>query len=163
MTVPFERLYAETSRDLLAFLVRRVEEPADAADLLSEVYLVAWRRRGDPPDDARLWLYGVAKNVLAAHRRREAGAARLADRLRSRLVEQHVVQDGDVYVRQVLGMLNGRDRELIELAVYEQLTPDEIATVVGRRPGTVRVQMHRARVRLQELLSADEIASADSR
>jgi RNA polymerase sigma-70 factor (ECF subfamily) len=155
VTVTFEQLYADTRRDLLAFLLRRVEQPADAADLLSEVYLVAWRRRGDPPEQATLWLYGVAKKVLAAHRRRNATDARLSERLRTSLVEQHVLQEGDLYVRQVLGRLNRRDREVMELAVYEQLTPDEIAQVVGRRAGTVRVQMHRARARLQQLLSSD--------
>jgi RNA polymerase sigma-70 factor (ECF subfamily) len=159
VTASFEELYADTSGDLLAFLLRRVEQPADAADLLSEVYLVAWRRRGNPPEQATLWLYGVAKNVLAAHRRRRASDARLSERLGARLVEQHVPQEGDLYVRQVLARLNRRDRELMELAVYEQLTPDEIARVVGRRAGTVRVQMHRARTKLEQLLWADADAA----
>jgi RNA polymerase sigma-70 factor (ECF subfamily) len=155
VTAEFESLYLSTRRQLLAFLLRRVDQPADAADLLSEVYLVAWRRRGEPPDQPVLWLYGVARKVLTARRRRDAVTTKLAARLRAELVEQYAPDEGDLYVRQVLAQLTTRDRELMELAVYEQLTPDEIATVVQRRPGTVRVQMHRARATLRAILDAE--------
>ena len=156
MTSDFEDLYVSTRQSLLAFLLRRVDQPADAADLLSEVYLVAWRRRADPPEEPVLWLYGVARKVLCASRRRQAVSAELAVRLRAQVVEQYAPDEGDIYVRQILAQLQARDRELMELAIYEQLTPGEIATVLRRRPGTVRVQMHRARTRLQALVTSGD-------
>lgn len=152
----FNELYDSTRAGLLSFVLRRVDEPADAADLLSEVYLVAWRRREDVRDDAHLWLFGVARKVLAAHRRRRHAQLDLANRLRAQVVEQYAPGEGDVYVRQVMARLPAGDREVMELAVYEQLTPTEIAIVLGRKPGTVRVRMHRARLRLQQALEDDE-------
>jgi len=152
----FDELYSGTRAGLLGFFLRRVDEPADAADLLSEVFLVAWRRRDDLPDEAHLWLFGVARKVLAAHRRSRHAQMELANRLRAQVVQQYTPGEGDVYVRQVLSRLPARDREVMELAVYEQLTPTEIATVLGRSSGAVRVRMHRARLRLQKSLEDDD-------
>ena len=59
----FEALYATEGRRVLAYALRRTAQPADAADVLAEVFLVAWRRLDDVPAgaEARLWLYGVAR------------------------------------------------------------------------------------------------------
>jgi RNA polymerase sigma-70 factor (ECF subfamily) len=153
----FDELYEGTRSSLLAYFLRRVDEPADAADLLSEVFLVAWRRRDELPEQAHLWLYGVARKVLAAHRRGRRVQYELATRLRAQVVQQYAMAEGDVYVRQVLSRLSARDRELMELVVYEQLTPVEIAVVLGQRAGTVRVRLHRARERLRGALADDVV------
>ena len=87
----FEDLYRRTSASLLAYLLRRTASPQDAADLLAEVYLIAWRRRHSLPraEEQRLWLFGVARNVLASHRRRltrdRGTVVALADELSRRL------------------------------------------------------------------------------
>lgn len=67
----FRRVYLEHFEPLLAYALRRVAHPEDAADVVAETFLVAWRRRHDIPadDEARLWLYGVARRVLANHHR----------------------------------------------------------------------------------------------
>ncbi len=79
----FDALYAAHLRPVLGFAVRRARQPADAADVVAEVFLVAWRRLDDVPpgDRARLWLYGVARGVLANQRRAAARRSRLGDRL----------------------------------------------------------------------------------
>ena len=48
----FETLYAETWRDILGYALRRTAGPEDAADILAEVFTVAWRRRADIPAGA---------------------------------------------------------------------------------------------------------------
>ena len=67
----FEELYAAQYGDLLRYALRRVQEPADAADVVAETWVIAWRRRGDlpPNSERRLWLFGVARRVLANQRR----------------------------------------------------------------------------------------------
>ncbi len=61
----FEALFAANHDDLLRFATRRVGLDA-APDVVADVMLVAWRRRGEhSPVDARLWLVGVAHNVIA--------------------------------------------------------------------------------------------------
>src|SRR5918992_1551637 len=83
----FRRLFADTERELLAYVLRRVDRAEDAADVVAETFLVAWRRMDKVPagDEARLWLYGVARRQLANQRRGELRRSRLADRLRAEL------------------------------------------------------------------------------
>lgn len=61
----FTALFESTHRALLAYAVRRVADPADAADVVAESFLVAWRRIDEVPADARPWMFGVARRVLA--------------------------------------------------------------------------------------------------
>src|SRR5437764_8674339 len=83
----FEQVYVETRAAVLAYLVRRTETAEEAADLLGEVYLVAWRRMEQLPRDAeaRLWLFGVARRLLANHRRRLRTQSELTIALESAL------------------------------------------------------------------------------
>ncbi|GAB3435443.1 hypothetical protein GCM10027517_04600 [Phycicoccus ginsengisoli] len=85
----FSALFERTHPALLGYAVRRVADPADAADVVAETYLVAWRRLDDVPggDEARPWLFGVARRVLANHYRGERRRHALADRLRDSLHE----------------------------------------------------------------------------
>ncbi|MCZ2820941.1 sigma-70 family RNA polymerase sigma factor [Modestobacter sp. VKM Ac-2977] len=157
----FETLFLDTRAPLLGYLTRRA--PAeDAADLLAEVYLIAWRRRTDLPSggERRLWLYGVARRLIAAHHR---AVLRSAESGADVLEEQHPSgptsddRRAEV-VRLVLETLSDLDRELVTLTTWEGLSPAEAASVVGITAGTARVRLHRARSRLarhprlQELL-----------
>jgi len=85
----FTDLFDRTHGPLLAYAVRRVADPADAADVVAETFVVAWRRLDDVPTGqaARPWLFGVARRVLANHYRGERRRLALADRLREQVVE----------------------------------------------------------------------------
>lgn len=68
--------------DLLRYFRRRLA-PEDAADAVAEVMTTAWRRERDLPSDptcARMWLFGIARNVLMHAQRGEVRRSRLADR-----------------------------------------------------------------------------------
>jgi len=156
----FEQIYGETRQPVLAYLLRRTENIDDAADLLSETYLVAWRRIDNLPvgGDARLWLFGVARRLLANQRRRTQTGADLAAALKQTLaVEQPQplpAEREDIGgVLLALAQLSAADRELLLLSGWEELTPTEIATVIGRPAPIVRVRLHRARARLRAKLS----------
>jgi RNA polymerase sigma-70 factor, ECF subfamily len=144
----FEALFRETRAALLGYLTRRA--PAeDAADLLADVYLVAWRRRADLPrgEERRLWLFGVARRLVADHHR---SAAVRAD-VEGAVVPVEPRGDDDprgVAVRAALETLGDLDRELVTLTTWEGLSPAEAARVVGITAGTARVRLHRARARL---------------
>jgi RNA polymerase sigma-70 factor, ECF subfamily len=155
----FERLFRETRSHLLAYLVRRAPTPEEAADLLAETYLIAWRRLEAIPsgDDARLWLYGVARNLLMKSANRRRAGAHLVERLASELRTAQPVQPAGsderaARVRAALAGLREKDRELLMLAAWEGLTPKQIATVMGTSANIVRVRLHRARTRLGKQL-----------
>ncbi|WP_276320735.1 RNA polymerase sigma factor, partial [Phytoactinopolyspora endophytica] len=91
----FEDLFTAESRAVLGYALRRVQVADDAADIVAETFLVAWRRIDDVPQgrDGRLWLYGVARRVCANHVRGDRRRHRLAERLREDLLT-HVDRDG---------------------------------------------------------------------
>lgn len=79
----FEALYAENSPLILAYALRRTDDHADAADVVAETFLAAWRRLDDVPDGdrARMWLYGTARRVLSNHHRGHRRARKLSERV----------------------------------------------------------------------------------
>jgi RNA polymerase sigma-70 factor (ECF subfamily) len=155
----FSELFESTHVALLGYAVRRVADPADAADVVAETYLVAWRRLEDVPvgAEARPWLFGVARRVLANHYRGERRRSALADRLRDSLQQQvHPAPDPDSSLVEALDRLPDDDRELLRLLAWEELAREEIAVVMGLSRATVRVRLHRARARLREAMRAVE-------
>jgi RNA polymerase sigma-70 factor (ECF subfamily) len=147
----FAALFERTHQPLLAYAVRRVAYPADAADVVAETFLVAWRRLDDVPagEEARPWLFGVARRVLANLYRTERRRGALTERLRESLSE--VVGHTEVDLSPVevaMAGLGDDDRELLRLVAWEELARDEIAIVLGVSRATVRVRLHRARQRL---------------
>ena len=150
----FERLYRETRSDLLAYILRRSRNAEDAADVLAETYLIAWQKSERVPkgDRARLWLFGVARNLLmkGANRRQSGNALveRLANELRgAEPVHSPLEDERRDALRAVLAALPVRDREI--------LTPKQIAKVMGTSANVVRVRLHRARARLKRQLELE--------
>lgn len=159
----FRRLYADHFDAVLGFALRRVDRPEDAADVTADTFLVAWRRLAHVPDppETRAWLYGVARRVLANHRRGEGRRSALGDRLRRELAvhvpdtSDDVVQGADVTA--AMRRLSGRDQEVLELHLWEGLEPREIAEVLGLTTVVVRPRLSRARARLREVLGNDPV------
>jgi RNA polymerase sigma factor (sigma-70 family) len=162
----FERIYAANCGPLLGYALRRSRSSDDAADVVAETFLTAWRRLDDVPpgDQARLWLYGVARNVLANHRRGERRRCELSARLRHDLAAGYRDPEytGDLArLRAAFATLAGADRELLSLVAWEGLDHGELAAVFGCSRNAVRIRLHRARSRLAAALAAqDNPASA---
>src|ERR1700735_5412690 len=87
----FEELYAANCGPILGYVLRRTDNPDDAADVIAETFLTVWRRLDavPPGDEARLWLYGVARRVLANHRRGQRRRTALTERLRDDLADSY--------------------------------------------------------------------------
>lgn len=150
------------SMDLLRYFRRRV--PAqDAADLLAETGLVAWRRAGALPaseDGARRWLFAVAHNVLRNHQRGQRRRHALADRVRDVLVRvggPAPGADDGVEVRDAIARLEPDLAEVVRLVHWEGFTVTEAAEVIGRSPSTTRARYQRAREQLRAMLSLEAI------
>lgn len=161
----FEELFFATREDLLAYLVRRTSRAEDAADALAETYLIAWRRLDaiPPGDAARLWLFGVARNLLmkgaTRHRAQNALVERLAQELPAGAFEPVEDARSDA-LRAAVAALPARHREVVLLTAWEGLTPKQIATVTGTPVNLVRVRLHRARNRLRHELETELRAGA---
>lgn len=153
----------DASGDLSAYLERRVRSREDAADLLSETMLQAWRRvDAFPTHDLarqRMWLFTIAANVLANYRRSRRRHQALADRLRSQLAMANPSTDGveGSDVRDAVLQLHEAQRELVMLIHWDGFTIVDAAEILGLNPSTARSRYAAARVSLREALSENSL------
>ncbi len=164
--VRFRALYDEGFRKIYAFVVRSLPHDRSLVDdVVADIFLTVWRRIDDvpmPPED-HLWLFGVARNVIARHRRTESRRMRLVERLTHERPPA-VFHGSDLHqqVVEAVNILPRRDREAVHLVLWENLTHREAAAVLGCSENAVRIRIHRARKRLAErfnITDPDEIST----
>jgi RNA polymerase sigma-70 factor (ECF subfamily) len=163
----FTVLYDQHFRQVYAYAVSRAGRQL-AEEVVSEVFLITWRRLADVPVPALPWLLTVARNVVidqsrAAARRQsvaaelkawtsepQAASADVADQVTERLT-----------MLTALATLSEADRELVTLLAWHGLTPRQAAQVVGCSTPTLFVRLHRARRRLADAMDGAESAGGD--
>ena len=147
----FEDLAAVVYEPVQRYLRRRL--PAeDAADVLSETMLTLWRRLDDVPEHNRLpWAYGVARRVMANHRRGQRRHLQLVDRLEREPPPppDTVGDEGDPDLAEALAALPHADQELLRLWAWEGLEARDIAPVLGLTVNAATIRLSRARKRLE--------------
>lgn len=146
----FERLFAAQYAAVAAYANRRASA-VDADDAVAETFLVAWRRLDDVPDEAKPWLFGVARRVLANQRRAAGRRDALYERAASTLTTGG--HAGDTQVLQALAPLSERDREILLLVAWDGLTMAEAAAALGCSRAAAKVRLHRAKHRLRDELA----------
>ena len=160
----FGVLFERHARSVYNHCFRRTASWADAEELMSSVFLEAWRRRHEVrphASSARPWFLGVANNLLRnhrrSHRRQGAALARLAvgaectpdvaDDVAGRLADEAQM----ARVLALVSQLPQRDQEVLALCAWSELSYQEAAAVLDVPVGTVRSRLARARRRLAEL------------
>ena len=152
----FRSLHDQTARELLAYLLRRAQNPDDAADCLAETFLIAWDKRDQIPADegqARPWLFGVARNVLRRTRETTRNGSTAVAALARELSRAPASAPAETPMTVALAQLSPLDREIIEMLAWDELTPREVATILELTPNVVRIRSHRARLQLREHLT----------
>lgn len=152
----FGALYEDTSQDLLAFLLRRCATAEDAADCLAETYRIAWEKRARVPtgEEARPWLFGVARNVARRAQNGEERRTTTSRELALAAERSHAITyPEDSAVAAALSELSSLDREIVTMLTWDELPPREVASILGLSPNAVRIRAHRARKRLRTLLA----------
>lgn len=156
------QLYAEHAPFIGRVIQRLTGRHAQVDDLLQEVFIVAFKKRGEFRGDAaeRTWLYAIAARLCMRHRR---GARRLdAFRLRLRWHKRDMAFDPPdrelereqcaALVHEVLAKLSFAQRETFVLYELEGLDGQTIAELAGVPLGTVWTRLHHAREKFQGLM-----------
>jgi RNA polymerase sigma factor (sigma-70 family) len=152
----FATLFDRHAAAVHRYLGRRVGDLAD--DLLSETFLIGFRRRAAyRPEhvEVRPWLIGIATNLVHGHVRSEQRRYRALARAAGQPADRGV-EPGDATERldaealrgplaSALAGLKARDRDVLLLFAWGQLSYEEIAAVLGVPLGTVRSRLNRAR------------------
>ena len=170
----FEVFYRENLETVRRVVARRVADPHLAADLTAEIFVAAIESASSYRPDRGVpvaWLVGVARHVVAAELRRQSRDRAVVSRISGRRlldgdsltrIEERI--DAERQARKLyhaLAALPRRDRALMELVAIDGLSITEAAAVLGVKPGTARVRLHRSRTRVQAQLRpfAQEVPS----
>lgn len=156
----FRVIYEAAYPRILGYALRRTKAPEDAAEVVSETFLTAWRRLEElpPSNEALLWLYGVAHRLLANQRRGEQRRHALSERLAAGLGQvAHAWHDplpSDLApFAAAWQRLRPQDRELLAFIAWEGLSNAQLARVLGCSQAVVKLRLHRARRRFAKELA----------
>ena len=163
--VNLERLYRDEGPAVFSFLRRWVASRSDAEELLQEVFVTA--AKDIPAMEAarsqKAWLFGIARNLVLAHRRRMAIRQTLS------LTEEpasipHAPEDARLdAMRRAIEKLPEAQREVLQLRLVDELSYAAIAEALAIPIGTVRSRLHAAMAALRTRLGARAGKDADDR
>jgi RNA polymerase sigma factor (sigma-70 family) len=173
--VGFSTLYRSAAQDLVVFFARRTYDAEAAADLMAETFAKAYlgrrRFRGSTEQEARAWLFGIARRRFAMYVRRGKAERRALRRLgleRPQLVEGEYARIEELAgldamratLAEHLGRLAPAQRSALELRVVRELPYPDVADRLGISEQAARTRVSRA---LRALGSALDGAAATPR
>ena len=142
----FAALYRDCLKPVHAYCARRLAA-AQAADAVSEVFLVAWKKIDQVPEGggALPWLYAVAYRVVSHQWRSKARNRRLLTRLGGVATMEPPSPDlvllrreEDQLVIRAASRLRQADQEILRLTLWEELSHADVAVVLGIDAGAVK-------------------------
>jgi RNA polymerase sigma-70 factor (ECF subfamily) len=158
----FGTLFERHANEIYNFCFRRVGDWSTAEDLLSIVFLEAWRRRGKdlPPGKVLPWLYGIAANVTRNQRRSQRRYAAALRRMPASPADPSFAELADAlldderqmqHMRVLVQGLPKHEQDVFALCGWSELSYEDAAVALDVPIGTVRSRLSRARARLREL------------
>lgn len=152
--IDFSGLYRAYARDVHRFALFLSGDPALADDIVSETFIRLWHARARVDlVSVKAYLLTIARNLFLQERRRHRRIASLDEGAADGVPgpEQRLQQRRELEtVLTALQELPETDRAAVLLRAEEGLSYEEIAAALGIPPGTARVKVHRARLRLAE-------------
>jgi len=142
-------------------------DPTEAEDVLQTVYLkvLDGRARFGGHSSLKTWLFAVIRRTAAGRRRRRALRALLLERWAGRRADRPAAPSGEAEasaaersrrLRRLLGELSWRQRQVLDLVFYHDLTVREAASVMGVSIGSARVHYDRGKRKLLRRLDKEE-------
>ncbi|HEV2374772.1 MAG TPA: sigma-70 family RNA polymerase sigma factor [Streptosporangiaceae bacterium] len=161
-TERFQALYERECRRVYAYAASRVGRQ-QADEVVSEVFLVAWRRLADVPVPPLPWLLVVARNVVNSQFRATSREQLIAAEVRAWVSETELTSpdvaeevSGRIAALTALATLPEADREVLLLIAWHGLAPGEAARVLRCSTATYFMRLHRARRRLRRVMTVPE-------
>jgi RNA polymerase sigma-70 factor, ECF subfamily len=144
-------LYTEYEARIFRYIAARTGSLAEAEDLTSQTFLKALEglRRGQVPQNETAWLFGIARHVLADHYRGLRKHASLDDA--DTVANPAIRLDDDISMRmemervaRALASIAPDRAEALALRIFGNLSTIEVARIMGKSPGAVKVLVFRA-------------------
>lgn len=168
-------LYDRHARELLGFFTRRIRDPHLALDLLSETFLAAFEHRdqcrAESEGEAAAWLYRIAANRLAAHRRRGAIERRATERFAAALraptagelsaIERLAEADDGGVLTEALAGLSEDQRVAVRARVLDECSYEAVSRELGVSQQAARARVSRGLRALRRAVAGDPEGSGD--
>ena len=162
----WEFLYRRLYPRLSAYLGRRVgyHHREDAVSETMARAVAGVDRMNVGPAGFDGWVFGIARRVAADHHRRghrlrrQDAAAEVAAGRGDTLdlaSESVLTEDDHSELRRAFDQLNANEQEVLELRVIAGLSAEQVADVLGKRPGAIRTAQSRALAHLRQLVDVD--------
>lgn len=155
-----ESLYERHADRIYALCLRMCGDRVWALELAQDAFVRAWEQlsRRPPEGDAGAWLWRLATNVvlnaMRSERRRHARIAPVAEpALLERITMGTPLPVRRMSIEAAIARLPERARAVYVLADVEGFAHEEVASMLGIAPGTVRAHLHRARAQMREILT----------
>lgn len=156
--IAFGTLYEKTVERVYRFMLFRVRQREEAEDLTEIVYVKVLEHLKEYKDQGLpfvAWLFRIARNVVIDYWRQKKHVS-LTEHQHVTHEEEHIEQ---VYQEQrkemvwkALSQVAKSDQEIVTFRFIEDLSYEEIAGIMGKTQGAVRVMLHRALVKLKKQL-----------
>jgi RNA polymerase sigma-70 factor, ECF subfamily len=162
----FGQLFERHHSAIYRYCRRRLPDRAAAEDACANAFLVVAKKmvhfRGDTDNDFKRWVYRIATHELNAHWRRAGrrAALLLAASRRGEILSSNAAgaarsepdEDYRDQLKYAIFRLSPRDQSLISLRYFENMSHDEIASILSMRSGAVRTALSRALGKLRQQL-----------
>ena len=150
----FIALYKDSYPRIHRFVLRRVDDSELAQELAADVYRVAWQKWDGAAATEISWLFTVARNLIGnAYRGRDRQKA-LHEKLMASSAEVPWENSDNASVEDAMMALREKDRDILQLAYWDELTIAEISHVLHCTQSSAKVRLHRAREAFRKLLPA---------
>ena len=166
-TRAFGPIVRHYQKPLFGFLGRMGLPQRQAEEVAQETFLRAWRNLGkfDPGRaEFSTWLFTIARNLALNEHARSHRLELPAGDAEVQEVASEQPPAGEMldasrrreWLQAALARLRPAERTLIALVYTRELSLDAIARIEGCEPGAIRTRLHRARQRLQQILTEDK-------
>jgi RNA polymerase sigma factor (sigma-70 family) len=154
-------LYRQLEKPVYRFVLSKLNDPHESADILHDVFMEVWRSAGRFAGRSKVqtWVFGIAwRKVIDL--RRKSGRTELPGETPD-ILDEHVDTEAAVlagqealHVRHCLSELGDDHRMAISLAFYEDMPYGQIAEVAGVPEGTIKTRIYHAKKLLLRCLSS---------
>ena len=159
MKPDIELVYRDFSTQLRRFISKRVSDPDSVEDILQDVFVRIHTRLDSLQDESKLqgWIYQVTRNTIVDYYRRRVDTAELPESL-SYLDESDIQEDASQEllpsIRQMVGSLPEKYRQVVVMTEYQGLTQQEAAERLGLSLSGAKSRVQRAREQLKKMEEA---------
>ena len=155
----FGQIYNLFYRRIFRYCKFNLRNEQDSQDICQETFLKAWKSISNFTEKKggsfQAYLFRIARNLIidASRKKKEVQLKEYLEIESEENLDEHVDKESENQkVKTAIGKLKEKDRQIILLRYFEEMTTAEVAKVIGTKEGAIRVRIHRILKNLREII-----------